>query len=150
MTQQVAISDNLWHYYECGYNCLMQNGLLYRQMVRPALSHLNFTKVVPLLTEYARASSRDIELPPGFEGQMEALSITPRDLLHLDYAICMGYSHIHSKDSGHNTPVLVWPGPVQMLVNLRTVDRNVNDEFDPDSELISSISDGEEDPPFKM
>lgn len=44
---------------------------------------------------------------------MEACPLSPRDLLHLDYAICLGYSEIAqtNADLRSASSVLDWPGP---------------------------------------
>lgn len=105
--------DTLWRYYQRGYLTLVRSGLYFRQVLRPALSHVYFKRAVPILIEYARANHRDGGLPPGFGEQMEACPLTPRDLLHLDYAICLGYSEMKARDTDARTevPVLSWPGP---------------------------------------
>ena len=105
--------DALWRYYQRGYHSLVRSGLYFRQVLRPALSHVYFQRAVPLLVEYARANHADGELPPGFSDQMEACPLTPRDLLHLDYAICLGYAETQGLDPSNLSllPVLNWPGP---------------------------------------
>ncbi len=103
--------DALWRYYRSGYQCLMRNGKYFRNVVRPVFSQVFFLKTVPLLTEYARANHGIAELPPGFMEQMQACPITPRDLLHLDYAICLGYAEAHVGKSNSQYPPLGWPGP---------------------------------------
>lgn len=106
--------DALWRYYQRGYHCLVRSGLYFRQLLRPALSHVYFHRAVPLLQQYARANRGDEDLPPGFGDQLEACPLTPRDLLHLDYAICLGYAEAQGNDSRLLSllPVLDWPGPV--------------------------------------
>ena len=103
----------LWRYYQRGYHSLVCSGLYFRQVLRPALSHVYFQRAVPLLVEYALANHRNKELPPGFGDQMEACPLTPRDLLHLDYAICLGYAEAQGYDPTTPAvlPVLDWPGP---------------------------------------
>ena len=103
----------LWRYYQRGYYSLVRSGLYFRQVLRPALSHVYFQRAVPLLVEYARANHTHGELPPGFGDQMEACPLTPRDLLHLDYAICLGYAEAQGHDplTLAVLPVLDWPGP---------------------------------------
>ena len=105
--------DILWRYYQRGYSSLVRSGLYFRQVLRPALSHVYFQRAVPLLVEYARANHANGELPPGFGDQMEACPLTPRDLLHLDYAICLGYAEAQGLDPSSLAflPVLDWPGP---------------------------------------
>ena len=69
----------------------MRSGVYFRQILRPVLSHAYFQRALPLLHEYAAANHRDVELPPGFRERLDACPLSPRDLLHLDYAICLGY-----------------------------------------------------------
>lgn len=100
--------EEMWGYYQKGYLQLVSCGRFFRQVVRPALSHVYFHKAMPLLKEYSRANHGMGDLPPGFGDQMEAHSLTARDLLHLDYAISLGYS----QSLGFaNAPILNWPGP---------------------------------------
>lgn len=101
--------DLLWRYYQRGYHSLVRSGLYFRQVLRPALSHVYFQRAVPLLVEYARANRGASELPPGFGDQMEACPLTPRDLLHLDYAICLGYAEAQGESAVGG--LLDWPGP---------------------------------------
>ncbi|HZO89410.1 MAG TPA: hypothetical protein VFB38_13855 [Chthonomonadaceae bacterium] len=104
--------DLLWRYYQRGYNCLVRSGRYFRQVLRPALSHVYFRRALPLLVEYARANHGDGDLPASFGEQMEACPLTPRDLLHLDYAICLGYAEAQSEGLTPTVaPVLEWPGP---------------------------------------
>jgi hypothetical protein len=104
--------EALWRYYQRGYYCLVRSGRFFRAVMRPALSHVYFQRAVPLLIEYSRANHGS-DLPPGFGDQMDACPLTARDLLHLDYAISLGYA----EELGHNPmrlaglPVLEWPGP---------------------------------------
>ena len=103
----------LWQYYQQGYHSLTRSGLYFRQVLRPALSHVYFQRAMPLLVEYARANRLKGNLPPGFGDQMEACPLTPRDLLHLDYAICLGYAEARGIDPAllSLSPMLDWPGP---------------------------------------
>jgi hypothetical protein len=105
--------DLLWRYYQRGYNCLVRSGRYFRQVLRPALSHVYFQRALPLLVEYARANHGRGDLSPGFGDQMEACPLTARDLLHLDYAICLGYAEAQGTDQRAlaGVPVLEWPGP---------------------------------------
>lgn len=105
--------DALWRYYQRGYHCLMRSGLYFRQLLRPALSHVYFHRAIPLLVHYARANHGSAELPPNFSDEMDACPLTPRDLLHLDYAICLGYAEAQGDDPKVLAvlPVLEWPGP---------------------------------------
>lgn len=105
--------DTLWSYYQRGYNSLMRSGRYFRQILRPALSHVFFLKAVPLLREYARANRGMGDLPPGFGDQMAACPLSPRDLLHLDYAISLGYVEQQGLNPQRlaKLPVLEWPGP---------------------------------------
>jgi hypothetical protein len=105
--------DILWRYYQRGYHSLVRSGLYFRQVLRPALSHVYFQRAVPLLVEYARANRGLGDLPPGFGDQLEACPLTPRDLLHLDYAICLGYAEAQGTDPKAlaTLPLLDWPGP---------------------------------------
>ncbi len=103
----------LWTFYQRGYTTMIRSGRFFRQVVRPALSHVYFLRAMPLLVEYARANQGDGELPPGFNEQMEACPLSPRDLLHLDYAICLGYVEAQGLNPRRlkTIPVLDWPGP---------------------------------------
>ena len=103
----------LWRYYQRGYTTMIRSGRFFRQVVRPALSHVYFLRAMPLLVEYARANQNEGDLPPGFTEQMEACPLSPRDLLHLDYAICLGYVETQGLDPHllKSAPVLEWPGP---------------------------------------
>jgi hypothetical protein len=105
--------DILWRYYQRGYHSLVRSGLYFRQVLRPALSHVYFQRAVPLLVEYARANRGQGDLPPGFGDQLEACPLTARDLLHLDYAICLGYAEAQGNDpvALAALPLLDWPGP---------------------------------------
>src|SRR5690348_63806 len=58
--------DALWRYYQRGYHCLVRSGRYFRQILRPALSHVFFLRAMPLLLEYSRANRGQADLPPGF------------------------------------------------------------------------------------
>ena len=104
--------NQLWQYYQRGYLCLMRNGLYFRQILRPALSHVYFQCAVPILRTYARANQNEGDLPPGFGDQMQACPLTLRDLLHLDYAICLGYADaLRGRKTSKLEDVMDWPGP---------------------------------------
>src|SRR2546423_13703815 len=92
---------------------MIRSGLYFRQLVRPALSHVYFQRALPILVVYARANHSDDDLPPGFSDQLEACPLTARDLLHLDYAICLGFAAAQGSDPAAlgAAPVLDWPGP---------------------------------------
>ena len=77
---------------------LMRSGAYFRQLLRPGLSHTYFQRALPLLQEYAAANRHDLDLPPGFRERLDACPLSPRDLLHLDYAICLGYVEIEGLD----------------------------------------------------
>ena len=106
-------SETLWLCYQRGYHCLMRSGRFFQIVLRPALSHVYFQRAVPILLEYARANRGMSELPPGFGEQMVACPLTHRDLMHLDYAICLGISEAQSKSLflAQNFSELEWPGP---------------------------------------
>lgn len=156
--------DLLWRYYQKGYYCLLRSGLYFRSVLRPALSHVYFQRALPLLAEYARANRGDGDLSPGFGTQMEACPLTPRDLLHLDYAICLGYAEVHGADvrAQSTMPVLDWPGPggahgvfiaADISGNLEAVDFVEPDEeidFDEDGEAESEDEDNGGNPPFDL
>lgn len=129
-------AETLWLYYQKGYTLLLRSGRFFRQVVRPALSHVYFFKVLPLLQEYSRANHGAGELPPGFGTQMEAHSLTARDLLHLDYAISLGYVETFGIV---NSPVLGWPGPD--LYHAPVISADARPSSSPDSE-----TEEEEDP----
>ena len=103
----------LWRHYQRGYLCLVRNGLYFRQLLRPALSHVYFLRAMPLLRDYARANRDNEDLPVSFGDDMEKCPLTPRDLLHLDYAICLGYAEAQGNDPTILSllPVMDWPGP---------------------------------------
>lgn len=151
--------DTLWRYYQRGYHCLVRSGLYFREVLRPALSHVYFQRAVPLLVEYARANRGNVDLPPGFGEQMEACPLTPRDLLHLDYAICLGYAEAQGDDPVVLAvlPVLDWPGPggsngIFIAADARsfsTIRANTM-AFDEDDEDEIEEEDGDSNPPFDL
>ncbi|HLK56631.1 MAG TPA: hypothetical protein VKU00_08710 [Chthonomonadaceae bacterium] len=104
--------DTLWKYYQRGYHSLMRSGIYFRSILRPALSHAYFQRAVPLLAEYAQANRNESDLPPGFGDRLQACPLTPRDLLHLDYAICLGYAEAVQSHTASvsQAPVMDWPG----------------------------------------
>jgi hypothetical protein len=106
-------ADALWHCYQRGYSNLMRSGVYFRQILRPGLSHTYFQRALPLLHEYAAANREELDLPPGFRERLDACPLSPRDLLHLDYAICLGYVEIEGLDPQAllTKPVMQWPGP---------------------------------------
>jgi hypothetical protein len=106
-------SETLWTYYQKGYHCLIRSGRYFRQVLRPALSHVYFQRAMPLLVEYARANHGTDDLPPGFGDQLAACPLTARDLLHLDYAISLGMAEMQGTAFKRkpNDPILRWPGP---------------------------------------
>ncbi|HZP82553.1 MAG TPA: hypothetical protein VFB21_13015 [Chthonomonadaceae bacterium] len=145
--------DLLWRYYQRGYNCLVRSGRYFRQVLRPALSHVYFQRAIPLLMDYARANHGNGDLPPGFGDQMEACPLTARDLLHLDYAICLGYAEAQGSDlrALAGVPVLDWPGPsgtYSLFIAVDAWDGPHEEEF-PEEEFADSeegeAEDGEED-----
>ncbi len=105
--------DALWHCYQRGYSNLMRSGVYFRQILRPGLSHTYFQRALPLLVEYASANRQEVDLPPGFRDRLDACSLSARDLLHLDYAICLGYVELEGLDPSAllTRPVMQWPGP---------------------------------------
>lgn len=107
--------DELWHYYQRGYHCMVRNGFFFRQVLRPALSHVFFQRAVPIFIEYARANHGMGELPPSFAEQLQSCPLSPRDLLHLDYAISLGLAEEQiealKRAVSPNSPVMEWPGP---------------------------------------
>src|SRR5579859_2877485 len=158
MELETVAPDLLWRYYQRGYHCLVRSGLYFRQVLRPALSHVYFQRAVPLLVEYARANRGQADLPPGFSDQLEACPLTPRDLLHLDYAICLGYAEARSEDLTDRSalPVLDWPGPggsngVFLSVDAEIAEPDPIDWDDEDSESLGDESDDEgSKPPFDL
>lgn len=105
--------DALWHCYQRGYSNLMRSGVYFRQLLRPVLSHTYFQRALPLLHEYAAATHRAMDLSPSFRERLDACPLSPRDLIHLDYAICLGYVELEGLDPSALAlaPVLQWPGP---------------------------------------
>jgi len=154
-TENVA-PDLLWSYYQRGYYCLVRSGLYFRQVLRPALSHVYFQRAVPLLMEYARANRGQAELPPGFGEQLEACPLTPRDLLHLDYAICLGYAEAQGNDPARRTAltVLDWPGPGGSNGVFLSVDAEVAQpelaEWEDDADSLNEEPDDDPKPPFDL
>ncbi|CCW36708.1 hypothetical protein CWRG_01147 [Chthonomonas calidirosea] len=107
--------DELWYYYQRGYHCMVRNGFFFRQVLRPALSHVFFQRAVPIFIEYARANHGMGELPPSFAEQLQSCPLSPRDLLHLDYAISLGLAEEQmdalKKAVAPSGTVMDWPGP---------------------------------------
>jgi hypothetical protein len=152
-------NDTLWRCYQRGYHCMIRSGLYFRQLVRPALSHVYFQRALPILVVYARANHNDDDLPPGFSDQMEACPLTLRDLLHLDYAICLGYAEEAGGNPGRSDlgPVMRWPGPVgtggvfiAADAVISTQDEPFPDEFDGNDGDLDDDDDGEDTPPFDL
>ncbi len=149
--------ETLWRYYQKGYHTLVRSGLYFRQVLRPALSHVYFKRAVPLLIEYARANQQDVGLPPGFGDQMEACPLTPRDLLHLDYAICLGYAELkgHDPQTLAKLPVLEWPGPGGSNGIFIAADAAIHHPELDDDDPFNDDDEGEDDggdskPPFDL
>lgn len=141
--------DRLWRYYQRGYHCLVRNGLYFRDVLRPALSHVYFQRAVPLLVTYARVSRGQMDLPPGFGEQLQACPLTPRDLAHLDYAICLGYAEESGRSAGVSTaPMLDLPtAAAALFAELGGLD-DLQDEME---KLDSEESDeNEPKPPFDL
>lgn len=151
-------SETLWVYYQRGYHSLIRSGRYFRQVLRPALSHVYFQRAMPLLVEYARANHGAGELPPGFGDQMEACPLTAVDLLHLDYAISLGMAEAQGPvpRKKPEIPILRWPGPegnsgifiaadALLMQEIAEVEDSFDDEF---------VSDDEDDdggnPPFDL
>jgi hypothetical protein len=141
-----------------GYHCLVRSGRYFRQVLRPALSHVYFQRAIPLLLEYARANRDNNDLPPGFGEQMEACPLTPRDLLHLDYAICLGYAEALAAErrESRSAPLLDWPGPAGLhgvFISVDSVDGGSPDEEDdlafeePEQEEDEDDNEGQGGPP---
>ena len=156
--------DDLWRYYQRGYLCLMRSGFYFRQLLRPALSHVYFRRAIPLLIHYARANHGSAELPPNFSDEMDACPLSPRDLLHLDYAICLGYAEAQGDDpaSLKALPVLEWPGPngkneIQTTADTvvtaeeeALLDALAEMEREDEDEEETGDEDGESNPPFDV
>ncbi len=152
----------LWRYYQRGYNCLVRSGRYFRQVLRPALSHVYFQRAVPLLILYARANRDNGDLPPGFGDQMEACPLTPRDLLHLDYAICLGFAEAQGSDTHSlaEMPILEWPGPSNLhgvFISVDSVDAPIFSEEEeryfedePDEDSDEDDEDGPPETPFDV
>jgi len=149
--------EALWRYYQRGYHHLIQSGYFFRQILRPALSHVYFQRAIPLLVEYAQANRGEGDLPPGFGDRMEASHLTARDLLHLDYAICLGYAETQGYGSNRQTALIVldWPGlganngafiAADALLKPET---EYDEEFPTTEEQSSEEDDGSK-PPFDL
>jgi hypothetical protein len=108
--------ETLWRCYQRGYSSLVNSGAFFRQLLRPVISHAFFQRALPLLQEYARSNSADKDPSPGFRDRLEASMLSPRDLIHLDYAICLGYLDIVAAESGlpGGSFVMQWPGPASV------------------------------------
>ena len=113
MDIDLIASELLWSYYQRGCHCLVRNGLYFRQVLRPPLSHVYFQRAMPLLKEYSRANRGRGDLPPSFGDQLQSCPLTLRDLIHLDYAISLGYTEtVNDRCSvGSGAQLLDWPGP---------------------------------------
>lgn len=154
--------DALWWYYQRGYHSLVRSGRYFRQILRPALSHIFFLRAMPLLREYNRANRGKGDLPPGFGDQMAACPLTASDLLHLDYAICLGFAEAQGNNPNllATLPVLEWPGPggsngifiasdALLVSEIEEIEEDFLDDGDmdfPDDEDES----GEPGPPFDL
>ncbi|GEM_PF-1907906 len=158
--------DALWRYYQRGYHCLIRSGLYFRQILRPALSHVYFQRAVPLFVKYAQANHGSGDLPAGFSEQLSACPLSPRDLLHLDYAICLGYAEAQGHRSVAPTalPVMAWPGfggvngvfiaaDAHLLSEITSpiVSASDEDPFDDmDDDLLDPDDDDDSKPPFDL
>ncbi|HEV2471230.1 MAG TPA: hypothetical protein VGS41_01100 [Chthonomonadales bacterium] len=151
--------EALWRYYQRGYRCLVRSGLYFRRLVRPAMSHIYFQKAMPLFLEYARANRGAGDLPPGFGDQMQACRLTARDLLHLDYAISLGYSEaeLQKPAGGGAAPIMEWPGPggaagIIVLADaiLSAVIDSETEEWDGSEDQSDGEEGGETGPPFDL
>ena len=152
--------ETLWRCYQRGYHCMIRSGLYFRQLVRPALSHVYFQRAMPILTVYSRANHGDDDLPPGFGDQMEACPLTLRDLLHLDYAISLGYCEELAGPLGRNFagPVMPWPGPagtggvfVAADAVINAPEDNFSEAYDLDDDDLDEDGDEDDDsPPFDL
>jgi hypothetical protein len=117
MTLQDLGPEALWRCYQRGYSSLVNNGAFFRQLVRPGLSHAFFQRALPLLQEYARSNRSDKDLLPGFRERLEANMLSPRDMIHLDYAICLGYLDLTTPERpGVDNGIMHWPGPASLNV----------------------------------
>ena len=150
----------MWRYYQRGYVTLVRSGRYFRQVLRPALSHVYFQRAMPLLMEYVRANRGVGDLPPGFSEQLEACPLTPRDLLHLDYAISFGYVEAQGLDPRllETAPVMNWPGPegiggvfiaADALITMEIIDLP-DDETDEEDEDGDEDDEGGSSPPFDL
>jgi len=141
----------------------MRSGVYFRQILRPVLSHAYFQRALPLLHEYAAANHRDVELPPGFRERLDACPLSPRDLLHLDYAICLGYVELEGVNPSklQCSPVLQWPGPAAVGGVFIAADALLTSgveliEYDDDmldgddGDLMNDPDDGSSTPPFDL
>lgn len=157
MANQQIDLHALWQYYQRGYRTLVRNGIYFRKLVRPALSHVYFQRAVPVLADYARAKDGQESLPPEFGDRMQECSLTARDLLHLDYAICLGYAELQGQDPRvlAALPVLEWPGPpgsglfaIGSDVVSEMSDTEYFDEYETDDNSDDSDDPHEPTPPY--
>lgn len=155
--------EALWNYYQKGYHRMVCNGYFFRRLLRPALSHVFFQRAVPVFIEYARANHGLGDLPPGFVDQMESCSLTPRDLLHLDYAISLGLAEMQLNSSLEDTSILGWPGPAlfssfipadmpydameRLLTEILSVDSSEEEDEELEDDFDDDDKDEENNPP---
>jgi hypothetical protein len=148
-------ADALWYYYKRGYHVILRNGIYFRQILRPVMSHVYFFRAVPLLQEYAEANRTDSDMPPGFRERLEACPLTPRDLLHLDYAICMGFAEMQGADpvALASKPVMDWPGFGALSGTFIAADALLlsgDTTFVEDQEEVEDLTDQDPKPPFDL
>ena len=151
-------SNLLWQFYLKGFHCLNRNGSYFRQLLRPAFSRTYFERAVPILRAYAVANQNEDDLPPGFGDQMQACPLSFRDLLHLDYSICLGYAELRKNRKQKDLKsVMEWPGPTGYGGVFIASDAILNptmdleeDLFDDDDDFDDPDEDGRNEPPFDI
>ena len=152
-------NETRWQNYLQGYQSMIRSGAYFRQLVRPAFSHIYFQRAMPLLDVYAETNRRDSELPPGFGDQMSACPVTMRDLLHLDYAISLGIAENEPTGAPHKLKgaVLQWPGPIvngfvpaDALISPNEIPFDLGPDIDFEDENDFFDEDDEEKKPFDM
>ncbi len=148
-----------WQNYLSGYQAMIRSGAYFRQLVRPVFSHIHFQRAMPLVDVYAESNRGSSELPPGFGDQMNACPVTMRDLLHLDYAISLGFAESETTGTLREPrgKVLEWPGPstngsftpVDALIRPEEIPFDLGPDFDFDED-DDPFDDDEDEKPFDL
>jgi hypothetical protein len=84
---------------------MVRSGVLFKEVLRYMMTPIVLARAVPLLAYYARANYAGGDLPPDFEERLEASGLTIKDLVHLDFAISIGYAESSGNDAPEVGPV---------------------------------------------